>query len=344
MTQSFLSSPDDLLTLFSMTPDLVCIAGENGYFIDFNPAVPVTLGYTRDELFSHPISYFMHPEDREMTLAQRAKLLKGESLLNFQNRYLAKNGNVIWLEWTSVFVPGRNIVFAIAKNITSRKNAEMEMLDQVRNSAAHFKSNLEKDRKLLAAELHEELAQLAYVLKIEMDTIRSEYSSLPKEMRNKIDHAYTVTDLFLSTIQRISFSISPSILEDLGLEVTIEWYCTEYSKETGINYTFFGNYNEEELNPAIKLDLFRICQEVLMNIKLKAKAKQVNISIEETHKEIILIIRDNGKSCWFEKDAGQFQTSIQARVASMSASFEPHFNSSYGNEITIKVPKDNSKY
>ena len=66
------SSTEDMLMLFETTPDLVCIADKEGYFKNFNPAVPQTLGYTREELLSKPIATHMHPEDREMTLSRRA--------------------------------------------------------------------------------------------------------------------------------------------------------------------------------------------------------------------------------------------------------------------------------
>ena len=55
---------EDLLMLFETTPDLVCVADKNGYFKNFNSAVPKTLGYTREELLSQPIATHMHPDDR----------------------------------------------------------------------------------------------------------------------------------------------------------------------------------------------------------------------------------------------------------------------------------------
>ena len=86
---------EDLLMLFQTTPDLVCIADKTGYFRNFNAAVPQTLGYSREELLSRPIADHMHPEDREMTLNRRAQLLKGDTLVNFQNRYITKAGRVV---------------------------------------------------------------------------------------------------------------------------------------------------------------------------------------------------------------------------------------------------------
>ena len=88
---------EDLLMLFQTTPDLVCIADKVGYFKNFNPAVPQTLGYTREELLAQPIATHMHPDDREMTLNRRAMLLKGDTMVNFQNRYITKKEKIMTL-------------------------------------------------------------------------------------------------------------------------------------------------------------------------------------------------------------------------------------------------------
>src|SRR5690349_1602162 len=115
---------EHLMDLFEKTLDLVCIVDKPGWFIDINQAVVRTLGYSREELFSQPVSYFIHPDDSERTARRRFELLKETPLVNFQNRYVTKSGATVWLEWTSVYVPEKEIVFAIAKDITVRKEEE----------------------------------------------------------------------------------------------------------------------------------------------------------------------------------------------------------------------------
>lgn len=114
----------DLEYFFEIAPDLLCIAGFDGYFKKINPAVSTTLGFSKEELFSRPISSFIHPDDREITAKRRKALSDGQSLINFENRYLAANGSTIWLSWTSVPIKRDQLIFAIAKNITYRKQLE----------------------------------------------------------------------------------------------------------------------------------------------------------------------------------------------------------------------------
>ena len=59
---------------FSVSPDMLCTLGFDGYYKDLNPAWENTLGYTRAEIYSRPFIEFVHPDDREATLIEAAKI------------------------------------------------------------------------------------------------------------------------------------------------------------------------------------------------------------------------------------------------------------------------------
>jgi len=111
---------------FELSGDLLCIAGFDGYFKKINPAVSQLLGYTNEELFSRPINEFVYFEDRNITSKVRKELQNNKPLLNFENRYLTKAGEIVWLSWTSMPVEDEKLVYAIAKNITHTKKLEEE--------------------------------------------------------------------------------------------------------------------------------------------------------------------------------------------------------------------------
>lgn len=138
----------DLELFFELSPDLVCIAGYDGYFKRVNPAVVKTLGYSREELFAAPIDDFVYHEDKDVTTKSRENLKRSIPLMNFENRYLTKEGEIVWLSWTSVGVDDQQVVFAIAKNITHKKR-----LEEDRNSLL---TNLTK--------INGELKQLIYTM------------------------------------------------------------------------------------------------------------------------------------------------------------------------------------
>lgn len=103
-------------------PDLICKANFDGYFTYLNNQWVKTLGYSLEEFYSKPYIEFIHPEDRERTINEAKESLteNGSSLKEFRNRYIHKNGSIIWLEW-SVTLHNETIT-AIARNITEEMN------------------------------------------------------------------------------------------------------------------------------------------------------------------------------------------------------------------------------
>lgn len=114
----------DLEYFFHLSPDWLCVAGFDGYFKKINPAVSRTLGYTESELFAKPIDSFVYPEDRSITASKRESIKKNNPLYDFENRYVTKSGEIVWLSWTSMPVKSQQLVFAIARNITDKKKLE----------------------------------------------------------------------------------------------------------------------------------------------------------------------------------------------------------------------------
>lgn len=111
---------------FNISADFICIAGFDGYFKRINPAVSQLLGFTEEELYSRPISSFVYEPDLQLTIETREQVYKNKPLLNFENRYLTKNGEIVWLSWTSMPVESEQLVYAIAKNITHKKRVDEE--------------------------------------------------------------------------------------------------------------------------------------------------------------------------------------------------------------------------
>lgn len=140
-----MESPNfDYELFFELSPDLLCIASYDGYFKKVNSSVSKALGYSMEELYSRPINDFVHPEDKFTTARVREQLHQSKPLLNFENRYLTKTGETVWLSWTSMPVDSQKVVFAIAKNITHKKEIEAQ-----RNSLLSQLSQLNQELKQL---------------------------------------------------------------------------------------------------------------------------------------------------------------------------------------------------
>ena len=118
---------------FTLSLDMLCVAGFDGYFKRVNPAWQRILGYSEAELLSRPFMDFVHPDDREATLAESKKQTdQGQEVIYFENRYLHKDGTVRWLMWTSTPFQEQQVVFGAARDITERKAAEETMAQLVK--------------------------------------------------------------------------------------------------------------------------------------------------------------------------------------------------------------------
>ena len=116
----------ELDRIFHLSSDLIAVADLKGHFKRVNPAFERTLGYSSEELVSRPYVEFVHPDDRSRTLQAAAELANGRELVEFENRYLRKDGAARWLQWSARSAPGEAVIYAAARDITERKQLEEE--------------------------------------------------------------------------------------------------------------------------------------------------------------------------------------------------------------------------
>jgi PAS domain S-box-containing protein len=100
-----------------------------------NAAWERTLGYAEGELLSRPFVEFVHPDDRERTAAEAEKLASSPSeTINFKNRYRAADGSYRWLDWNARSDLDDGLIYAIARDITERKEAD-EAVERAKQEA-----------------------------------------------------------------------------------------------------------------------------------------------------------------------------------------------------------------
>ena len=125
---------------FTLSIDLLCIAGFDGYFKRLNPSWERVLGYRIEDLTSSPFLDFVHPDDQPATIAEMQKLIAGEATISFENRYRAKDGSYRRMLWNAT--PFGHLIYAAAHDITERKEAEekIQLLKDQAEAANRAKS------------------------------------------------------------------------------------------------------------------------------------------------------------------------------------------------------------
>ncbi|MEM9161526.1 MAG: PAS domain S-box protein [Cyanobacteria bacterium P01_F01_bin.4] len=125
----------DLELFFNLSPDLLCIAGTDGYFKRINPSFEKTLGHSAKDLLSQSFLSFVHPDDVDATLAEIDKLAAGTAALDFENRYRCQDGSYRWLNWVTVPVVETELLYAVARDTTDRRLTE----ENLRQFSTHLK-------------------------------------------------------------------------------------------------------------------------------------------------------------------------------------------------------------
>ena len=118
---------DNFEYFFNETSDLVCIANLDGYFLKINDAFTKTLGYSEQDLITKQLINFVHPNDVSKTIQELTNLKNGLNTLNFGNRYLKKDGGIMWLQWIATINTKTKIVFAIARDVTEIKKTQEKL-------------------------------------------------------------------------------------------------------------------------------------------------------------------------------------------------------------------------
>lgn len=141
---ALLQKTEELDSYFSNALDLFCIADTEGFFRRLNLEWQNCLGYPLSELENRKYIELVHPDDRMDTIKVMTVLKKERQILNFVNRYRHLDGSYRWIEWRASLYG--NIVYAAARDITSRKNAEEELLrhDSILSAVSKLAASLLK--------------------------------------------------------------------------------------------------------------------------------------------------------------------------------------------------------
>lgn len=265
---------------FNISADLICIAGFDGYFKRINAAVSKLLGYSDEELYARPIHTFVYPSDLKTTLETREEVYRNKPLLNFENRYLTKSGEIVWLSWTSMPVQDEKLVYAIAKNITHKKRIEEERnillanLTKINKDLKHLSYTTSHDLKSPVNNLlsvfdlidiskinDEETLEFINILKITTERLRETLKNSVDEMIHKDELNASIEALSLNeNLNEVLLSIN-SLIVNSKIDINIDFsavpeinFNKEYLKSIFLNLiTNSIKYSKPDVFPSISI-------------------------------------------------------------------------------------------
>jgi two-component system, sensor histidine kinase and response regulator len=126
--ESHAQAERDLQEIMGNSIDVICTFDAEGRFLQVSRASERLWGYSPEELIGQPYIAMVHPEDREKTEKMDQSILSGLSATGFENRYLRKDGSVVWTAWTANWSEELKINVCVARDVTARKEMEHELL------------------------------------------------------------------------------------------------------------------------------------------------------------------------------------------------------------------------
>jgi len=123
MKSNFLKEHFSFDDLFELSPDFMCIASQDGYFIKVNSVLMDSLGYSQDELMTRPINSFLLSDDKTVNFTKSDQVGGTIPWLNGQSRFITKKNEAISMTWTATLLEGTQLIMAIGKNTIIEKIA-----------------------------------------------------------------------------------------------------------------------------------------------------------------------------------------------------------------------------
>jgi signal transduction histidine kinase len=233
-------------------------------------------------------------------------------------------------------------VCMVVMDLTERKRAEQELKEseeRLRYLSNQLLITQEKERKLIANEIHDSLGSYLGSIKARMEQVLQKAGiGDPENIIPSIQKA-------IEESRRIQMALRPSILDDLGILPTLNWFCRDFQKTySGIHIKTQINIEEKDVLDHLKTVIYRICQEAFNNIAKHSKAKVATLSLRKTD-HIELVIEDDGQGINLEeklspenRNRGLGLTSMRERAELSGGLFDIKSIRGSGTAIRVSWP------
>jgi signal transduction histidine kinase len=236
-----------------------------------------------------------------------------------------------------------------AEERAKRKQAEEALkvqAAQLRALAARLQASREEERIRISREIHDEFGHVLASQKFALTWIQQQVETLkPSGSRDqileKVDYLKKLADETANRVRKLCTELRPSILDDLGLLVALEWQAREFQTRTNIRCEFVQHLDAVDLDSEKSTAVFRIFQEILTNVARHSKASKVRVTLKAGKNRLLLQIKDNG--CGFSKgslaDGGSLGIlGMHERAALFDGELVIQSAPGKGTAVTVSVP------
>ena len=280
--------------IFEKTNDIIWLENLDGEITSANRSCAHIIGFELAQLINKNFFDFIPGDSISKATAVRQQLLNGEVVERSYDQTIINNrgAKIILKVTTNVMDFGKVKGFQhIAKDITE----ERKMHENLQFYIQQITRAQEEERLRISRELHDSTAQslIAVLHQLEKYLLGSKHLLL-SDSRFLCVIVEQVKGI-LQEVRHFSRDLRPSILDDLGLIPSLEWYLEELNRIHGLNIDFLVRGHKFRLLPEVEVTLFRLVQEALRNVIRHATATSASVFIQFTGQEITITVQDNGR-------------------------------------------------
>ncbi|NVM21317.1 MAG: response regulator [Desulfobacterales bacterium] len=230
----------------------------------------------------------------------------------------------------------------LKQEIEERKRAE----EQIRRLNHQLLLAQENVRQRISYELHDVVGQELSALMIGLDTFFDNQPEAPPEMRQRLYELSKIVRGAIAAVRNLSHTLRSTGLDRRGLVPAVLRYCEEFFDKNRVKVDFFAaGIDESKLDFHTKINLYRVIQESLNNVKKHARASSVTVRLVGSFPNIILGIEDDGKgfdvqnrmlSGTSEKHMGL--RIMEERVALLNGKMRVESRPKQGTKLFVEVP------
>lgn len=279
--------------------DLICLHGSNARFIYLSPSLKELLGYSIKELLGKNPHDYVHPNDLDRVNSSFHQLLLNEKKsYSITYRVKKKSGEYIWFETAHRPILKNDDIMGMvssSRDVTERVESNKE-IKAYQKSLQNLTSEIllveEKQRKEIAANIHDHLSQSLVISKMKLQDLRK------KEAISKywpdIDFAVSHITEALENSRKITSDLCPPVLYQLGIIDTMHWLSDKIEEQYKIKVTFNTNTEHIKLEDKELITIYRSVQEIITNTIKHANATKITIDFKLTSEGLDILVSDNG--------------------------------------------------
>jgi signal transduction histidine kinase len=239
------------------------------------------------------------------------------------------------------------LAIGTTEDITARKLAEGQVIayqERLRALAAELTLAEERERRRIAAELHDRVGQTLALVRIQLAA--ASRASSDARLVARLGEASESIRTAIQDTRELVFDLSSPLLNEIGLGAAVsEWLEAEIGAKHDLRTEFVDDGRDKPLDEDVRAILYRNVRELLTNVVRHAHASRVSVRLERAGTQVVVVVRDDGVGCDPNAVSGTTQRgggfglfSIQERMADLGGSLEIVSAPGQGCTATLTAP------